>query len=199
MQEIFDDEIATAIMREKSIFVKIPAKYKVVLGFAVFIVLYLIFGTENENLIDVFNSALSWFGIYIAMLALIVSIYERRDWEKICIKEKRLRKKYGYIFDAIKNAEKGYPIEINEFSIFAEYYKDLFGTELQSLKELNIELVEYDLSARRELCKYDVFNKKFSRRLSSMVEEDWLVLEKWYISLCQSELKKVAANNKRQS
>lgn len=194
MQEIFEDEIVNVIKKEKDPFNKMPAMYVFFLLSILGIIVWFVTTDEKNSII--FNAAISCVSSYISFISLYMSMQGNKDWKEIYVKEKRIREKYKRVFDSIEEIKKGCFVQFPPFIVFAEYYKDLFGTELQSLKELNIQLVDFDLTARRKLCEYNILNCKVSNRISNMVNEDLIITKKWYMFLCQAEIQMPALDNK---
>lgn len=144
-----------------------------------------------ENLIPLFNLAITFINVFVTIVACAtVNKIGDTNWKDIYIKEKRIRFIYKDAFDAYQATKEKEFVEFPQSSVFFKYYKDVFNISLDSLAEFNAALAQYMLSEQYDLYKYTLTNKKVGDVLSSMVNEDWLVMEKWFIYLCQSELKK---------
>lgn len=151
-----------------------------------------------------FENCISLLSFVTSFTSLLITSYvyttikkvKEKDWKEIYMKEQRLRYKHRDAFNAFNELKKNAVTNFPEVSIFFDYYKDVFGKPLDSLTEFNISHSEYILSEEYELCRYSLSNKKIANELSDMIEEDWLVMEKWYMFLCQSELRKATSDNK---
>ena len=150
-----------------------------------------------ENLIPLFNLTIACINVFITVVVYATANkIGNANWKDIYIKEKRIRFQYKDAFDAYQATKEKEFVEFPQSSVFFNYYKDVFNIPLGSLVEFNAALAQHILSEQYNLYRYTLTNKKVGDVLSNMVDEDWLVMEKWYMFLCQSELRKATSDNK---